>query len=160
MPWRNIDESVAMDSPEKASPPPVSHSKTSADLFGGNQNAINNEDPAYYTDNIVRMVLNPDVTVRSRGVIEKCSFCTQRLQQGKLTAKAEGRRLRDVDVKTACQTACPTGAITFGDRNNKKGELSSKIKSPLVFRMLDETNTQSSVFYQARVNNKNEKLDA
>ena len=133
---------------------------TSADLFGGNQNAINNEDPAFYTDNIVRMVLNPDVTVRSRGVIEKCSFCTQRLQQGKLTAKAEGRRLRDVDVKTACQTACPTGAITFGDRNNKKGELSSKIKSPLVFRMLDETNTQSSVFYQARVNNKNEKLDA
>ncbi len=133
---------------------------TSADLFGGNQNAINNEDPAFYTDNIVRMVLNPDVTVRSRGVIEKCSFCAQRLQQGKLTAKAEGRRLRDVDVKTACQTACPTGAITFGDRNNKKGKLNSKIKSPLVFRMLDETNVQSSVFYQARVNNKNEKLDA
>jgi len=130
----------------------------SADLFGGNQNNINGEDPAYYTDNIVRMVLNPDVTVRSRGVIEKCSFCTQRLQQGKLTAKAEGRRLRDTDIKTACQTACPTGAITFGDRNDKKGELNSKIKSPLVFRMLDEVNTQSSVFYQARVNNK--KLDA
>jgi len=133
---------------------------TSADLFGGNQNAINSEDPAYYTDNIVRMVLNPDVTVRSRGVIEKCSFCAQRLQQGKLTAKAEGRRLRDNDVKTACQTACPTGAITFGDRNNKEGSLVQKIKSPLVYRMLDEVNTQSSVFYQARVNNKDEKLDA
>jgi Fe-S-cluster-containing dehydrogenase component len=65
------------------------------------------------------MVLNPDVTVRSRGVIEKCSFCVQRIQEGKLTAKREQRKLKDQDVKTACQTACPTGAIVFGDRNDK-----------------------------------------
>ncbi len=133
---------------------------TTADLFGANQNSINGEDPAYYTDNITRMVLNPDVTVRSRGVIEKCSFCTQRLQQGKLTAKAEGRRLRDEDVKTACQTACPTGAITFGDRNNPNGSLSKAIQSPLVYRALEEINVQSSVYYQAKVNNRDESMDA
>jgi len=133
---------------------------TSADVFGANQNHINGEDPAYYTDNITRMVLNPDVTVRSRGVIEKCSFCTQRLQSGKLTAKAEGRRLRDADVKTACQTACPTGAITFGDSNNKKGEASKAIENPLTYRLLEEINVQSSVYYQARVNNRDESLDA
>ena len=132
---------------------------TTADLFGANQNSINGEEPAYYADNLTRMVLNPDVTVRSRGVIEKCSFCTQRIQQGKLTAKAEGRRLIDADVKTACQTACPTGAITFGDRNNEKGELRKKMDNPLVYRMLEEVNVQSSVFYQAKVNNKKE-LDA
>ena len=133
---------------------------TSADVFGANQNHINGEDPAYYTDNITRMVLNPDVTVRSRGVIEKCSFCTQRLQSGKLTAKAEGRRLRDADVKTACQTACPTGAITFGDSNNKKGEASKAIENPLTYRLLEEINVQSSVYYQARVNNRDESFDA
>jgi Fe-S-cluster-containing dehydrogenase component len=58
--------------------------------------------------------------VRSRGVIEKCSFCTQRIQEGKLTAKKENRTLKDGDIKTACQTACPTNAITFGDQNNKE----------------------------------------
>ncbi len=133
---------------------------TSADLFGVNQNSINGEDPAYYTDNIVRMVLNPDVTVRSRGVIEKCSLCAQRLQQGKLAAKAEGRKLREEDVKTACQTACPTGAITFGDRNDSNGSLSKAIKNPLVYRALEEINVQSSIFYQAKVNNRSEALDA
>ncbi len=133
---------------------------TTADLFGANQNSINGEDPAYYTDNLTRMVLNPDVTVRSRGVIEKCSFCTQRLQEGKLNAKMEGRPLRDSDVKTACQTACPTGAITFGDRNNKKGEVSKKISSPVTYRVLEEVNVQSSVFYDARINNKKEDFEA
>ncbi len=133
---------------------------TSADLFGGNQNAINGEDPAYYTDNLVRMVLNPDVTVRSRGVIEKCSFCVQRIQQGKLTAKAEGRKLTDRDVTSACASACPTGAITFGDTNNKKGDLGQAIESPLVYRVFEEIGVQSSVFYQAKVINKKEGLDA
>jgi len=106
------------------------------------------------------MVLNPDVTVRSRGVIEKCSFCVQRIQEGKLTAKSEMRSLRDSDVKTACQTACPTGAITFGDMNNKKGNLSHKLENPLNFIVLEEVNVRSSVQYSMRVNNRNNEIEA
>jgi molybdopterin-containing oxidoreductase family iron-sulfur binding subunit len=62
-------------------------------------------------------------------------------------------------VKTACQTACPTGAITFGDMNNKKGELSKKLKSAINYRVLEETNTQTSVHYSAKVVNRDEQLD-
>jgi molybdopterin-containing oxidoreductase family iron-sulfur binding subunit len=133
---------------------------TTADLFGANEPDVNDESIPYGADNLTRMVLNPDVTVRSRGVIEKCSFCVQRIQEGKLTAKREGRRLRDNDVKTACQTACPTGAITFGDRNNKKGEVAQRLENPLNYLVLEEVNTQSGVFYQARVNNRNEELES
>ena len=68
--------------------------------------------------------------------------------------------LRDSDVKTACQTACPTGAITFGDMNNKNGNLSHKLENPLNFIVLEEVNVRSSVQYSMRVNNRNEKLDA
>ena len=105
------------------------------------------DDIPYGADNLTRMVLNPDVTVRSRGVIEKCSFCVQRIQEGKLRAKSEERLLRDADVKTACQTACPTGAITFGDMNNEEGELSKKLASPLNYIVLEEVNTRSAVNY-------------
>ncbi len=118
------------------------------------------DDYPYGADNLTRMVLNPDVTVRSRGVIEKCSFCVQRIQEGKLRAKTEQRLLRDADVKTACQTACPTGAITFGDMNNEEGELSKKLASPLNYIVLEEVNTRSAVNYQARVINKAEGVDA
>ncbi len=133
---------------------------TTADLFGINENYVNGEELPFAADNLMRMVLNPDVTVRSRGVIEKCSFCVQRIQEGKLTAKREGRRLVDGDVKSACQTACPTGAIVFGDRNNKESMVSKRIENPLNYLVLEEVNTQSSVFYAARVNNRNEALDA
>ena len=74
-------------------------------------------------DDLTRMVLNPDVTVRSRGVMEKCSFCVQRLQDGKLKAKKENRVLIDGDVQTACQQACPTEAIVFGNINNSKSAI-------------------------------------
>ena len=134
---------------------------TTADLFPANQVNVNNEsDVPYGADNLTRMVLNPDVTVRSRGVIEKCSFCVQRIQSGKLTAKVEQRQLQDHDVKTACQTACPTGAITFGDRNNKEGELYKKFESPLNMIVLEEINVRSSVQYTMKVNNRDESLDA
>ena len=133
---------------------------TTADLFPANQVTVNGEEVPYGADNLTRMVLNPDVTVRSRGVIEKCSFCVQRIQEGKLTAKSEGRRLQDADVATACQTACPTGAITFGDRNNKKGELYEKFHSPLNYIVLEEINVQSSVQYTMKVNNRDKSLDA
>lgn len=137
---------------------------TTADIFGYNDNY--NEDPntavesgvSFYADNLTRMVLNPDVTVRSRGVMEKCSFCVQRIQEGKLTAKREQRKLMDADVRTACQTSCPTGAITFGDRNNKEGDVAKKIKNPLNYLVLEEINTQSSVMYGAKVINRDEEL--
>jgi Fe-S-cluster-containing dehydrogenase component len=118
------------------------------------------DDIPYGADNLTRMVLNPDVTVRSRGVIEKCSFCVQRIQEGKLRAKTEQRLLRDADVKTACQTACPTGAITFGDMNNEEGDLHKKLQSPLNYIVLEEVNTRSAVNYQARISNKAEGVDA
>ncbi|MFK7808931.1 MAG: 4Fe-4S ferredoxin, partial [Saprospiraceae bacterium] len=133
---------------------------TTADLFPANQPKVNGEEIAFGADNLTRMVLNPDVTVRARGVIEKCSFCVQRIQTGKLTAKAEMRKLRDADVKTACQTACPTGAIVFGDQNNKDGDFNKHVHSPLVYRMLEEVNTQSSVYYTAKIHNRDNSLDA
>ncbi|MCB9081143.1 MAG: TAT-variant-translocated molybdopterin oxidoreductase [Lewinellaceae bacterium] len=133
---------------------------TTADLFPVNEPKVNDEALPFGADNLTRMVLNPDVTVRSRGVIEKCSFCVQRIQEGKLTAKREGRRLNDNDVKTACQTACPTGAIVFGDRNDKQGNLGSRLDNPLNYIVLEETNVRSSVNYTAKVVNRDEKLDA
>jgi len=133
---------------------------TTADIFPGNQPTLNGEEIPFGADNLTRMVLNPDVTVRARGVIEKCSFCVQRIQEGKLTAKSEGRRLQDTDVRTACQSACPTGAITFGDRNNKNGDLAKKWKSQMNYIALEEVNVQSSVNYTMKVVNRDESLDA
>jgi molybdopterin-containing oxidoreductase family iron-sulfur binding subunit len=137
---------------------------TNADLWPINEPDLGmqsgKDDVPYGADNLTRMVLNPDVTVRSRGVIEKCSFCVQRIQEGKLRAKTEERLLRDSDVKTACQTACPTGAITFGDLNNMEGDLNHKLKSPLNYIVLEEVNTRSVINYQARVINKAEGVDA
>jgi molybdopterin-containing oxidoreductase family iron-sulfur binding subunit len=134
---------------------------TTADLFAYNEIELNGEEVPFGADNLTRMVLNPDVTVRSRGVIEKCSFCVQRIQEGKLTAKREGRGLRDGDVKTACQTACPTGAIVFGDSNNKNSAVMKQISNnPLNYLVLEETNTRSSVNYGAKINNRSEALDA
>jgi molybdopterin-containing oxidoreductase family iron-sulfur binding subunit len=134
---------------------------TTADIFPVNEPAlVEGEALPYGADNLTRMVLNPDVTVRARGVIEKCSFCVQRIQEGKLTAKGEGRKLEDRDVKTACQTACPTGAITFGDMNNPAGDLAHELASELNYITLEEVNTRPSVNYKARIHNRNESLDA
>jgi molybdopterin-containing oxidoreductase family iron-sulfur binding subunit len=83
--------------------------------------------PAMNTD-LGKMVLNPDVTVRSRGVMEKCSFCVQRIQNGKLTAKRERRGLNDGEVVTACQASCTTGAIVFGDINNPESKIAKLLK--------------------------------
>jgi Fe-S-cluster-containing dehydrogenase component len=133
---------------------------TTADIFGKNQIQKFGEATPQGADNLFRMVLNPDVTVRTRGVIEKCSFCVQRIQEGKLTAKKEERQLKDGDIKTACQSACPTGAITFGDMNNKKTVLAEKLENPLNYIVLEEINVRSSVNYTMKVNNRDESLDA
>jgi MoCo/4Fe-4S cofactor protein with predicted Tat translocation signal len=133
---------------------------TTADLFPINEFSVMDEELPFGADNLTRMVLNPDVTVRSRGVIEKCSFCVQRIQEGKLAAKKEGRALRDQEVKSACQTACPTGAIHFGDGNNKESELAKKMDNPLNYYVLEETNVRPSIAYKAKINNRSEELDA
>ena len=131
-----------------------------ADLFPINEVETfdTGTDTPFYAHDLTRMVLNPDVTVRARGVIEKCSFCVQRIQEGKLKAKSEGRRLMDGEVKSACQTSCPTGAIVFGDMNNKESEV-AKIKARRTsYIALEETNVRSSVDYQMRITNRNSKL--
>ncbi len=131
---------------------------TTADIFAWNEAPINGEEIPFGADNLTRMVLNPDVTVRSRGVIEKCSFCVQRLQEAKLTAKVEQRQLQDGDIKTACQSACPTDAIIFGDINDKSSAVVAGIESDLTYQVLEEVNTQPSVNYQMVVLNKNTEL--
>ena len=105
-------------------------------------------------DDLGKMVLNPDVTVRSRGVMEKCSMCIQRIQYGKLEAKKEGRPVADGDIQTACAQACETGAIEFGDANDSKSRVSKLKKDDRMYFLLDEVGTQPSVFYQTKVRNK------
>jgi molybdopterin-containing oxidoreductase family iron-sulfur binding subunit len=106
-------------------------------------------------DALTRMVLNPDVTVRSRGVIEKCSFCVQRLQEGKLKAKKENRTLSDSDVKTACQQACAADAIVFGNVNNKDSEISTvrRENAGRLFYALEQLHVLPNVNYLAKVRN-------
>ena len=106
-------------------------------------------------DDLTRMVLNPDVTIRSRGVIEKCSFCVQRLQEGKLNAKKENRTLLDSDIKTACQQACPGDAIVFGNANNPDSEISQvrKENSLRTFYSLEQIHVLPNVNYLAKVRN-------
>jgi molybdopterin-containing oxidoreductase family iron-sulfur binding subunit len=130
---------------------------TTADLFPANE-VITNDTVPFYGDNLTRMVLNPDVTVRVRGVMEKCSFCVQRIQEGKLTAKREGRALRDGEVRSACQTACPTGAITFGDANMTGSAIAQANNHALNYQALEEVNTRPSVQYSAKVVNKDEAM--
>lgn len=104
-----------------------------------------------------KMVLNPDVTVRSRGVMEKCSFCVQRIQEGKLNAKKEKRNIQDGEVVTACATACPTNAITFGDINDKESQVYKQItaeNSNRAYTVLEEINTRPNVFYLTKIRNK------
>lgn len=101
-----------------------------------------------------RMVLNPDVIVRSRGVMEKCTMCVQRIQYGKLEAKKAGRRPADGEITTACAQSCPTQAITFGDYNDKASKLSAESTDPRAYHVLEELNVQPSIYYQTKVRNK------
>lgn len=104
-------------------------------------------------DDLGRMVLNPDVTVRSRGVMEKCSMCIQRIQLGKLEAKKQGVALKDGDVKTACQSACDTNSIVFGDVNDKESQVFALKQDQRMYHLLGSVGTQPSVFYQVKVRN-------
>ncbi|MCP3140158.1 TAT-variant-translocated molybdopterin oxidoreductase [Pyxidicoccus xibeiensis] len=100
-----------------------------------------------------RMVLNPDVVVRSRGVMEKCSMCVQRVQEAKASANREGRPLRDGDVQTACQQSCPAKAIHFGDLNDSGSAVAKLAKDGRAFRLLEELNIGSSITYLTKIRN-------
>ena len=107
-------------------------------------------------DQLTRMVLNPDVTVRSRGVMEKCTFCVQRLQDAKLTAKKDGRPLGDGEAKTACQQACPTDAIVFGnvnDTNSAIFKLRAHEQKERLYYVLETIHTLPNINYLAKVRN-------
>ena len=106
------------------------------------------------TGNLRRMVLNPDVTIRAQGVIEKCSFCVQRIQAAKLKAKYENRALHENDIQTACSQSCPANAIVFGDMNDLKSELSRLINSGRRYNLLEELFTMPSVNYLTKIKNK------
>lgn len=100
-----------------------------------------------------RMVLNPDVTVRSRGVVEKCSMCVQRIQEKKLTAKLEGRAIADGEIKTACSQSCPGNAIVFGDLADPESRISKLFADERNYHLLGELHTLPSVGYLTKVRN-------
>jgi MoCo/4Fe-4S cofactor protein with predicted Tat translocation signal len=131
---------------------------TGSDSFQNNQDILNNT-IHYMNEDLTRMVLNPDVTVRSRGVIEKCSFCVQRLQDGKLKAKKEGRPLKtgqneEWDLKVACQQSCPSEAIVFGNVNDKESSISkARSDSNRLFYSLEFLHVLPNVNYLAKVRN-------
>jgi molybdopterin-containing oxidoreductase family iron-sulfur binding subunit len=98
-------------------------------------------------DRLVNLVLNPDVTVRTRGVMEKCTFCVQRIQEAKIEAKRAGVPLQDGDIRTACQQSCPADAIVFGDLNDPKSRIAQLARDGRQYRVLEELNVGPSVHY-------------
>lgn len=105
-----------------------------------------------------RMVLNPDVVVRSRGVMEKCSMCQQRLQAGKLEAKKAGTPLKDGAIKTACQSACPSSAITFGDLNDSESMVSKERNDERTYFLLEDIGVRPTTSYKLKVRNQEERI--
>jgi MoCo/4Fe-4S cofactor protein with predicted Tat translocation signal len=111
-----------------------------------------------YSENTIplQMVNNPEVTVRSRGVMEKCTYCVQRLNKARIQAKKEGRRVRDGEVMTACQQACPADAIIFGDINDPESLVAQRKELPHDYSLLGHLGTQPRTTYLARLTNPNE----
>ena len=107
-----------------------------------------------HPDERENLVLNPDVAVRTRGVMEKCSLCVQRIQEAKIAAKRRGTRVADGDAYTACEQSCPSRAIVFGDLNNPKSRVAALAKDRRYFRVLDELNERPNVGYLAVVRNR------
>ncbi len=113
----------------------------------------NTEFDYHMNNDLGRMVINPDVNVRSRGVMEKCSFCIQKTQATILTAKREGRVVKNDEFETACSAACSTGAMVFGDRNNKESKVADLAQSERMYHLLEHVGTKPNVFYHVKVRN-------
>jgi molybdopterin-containing oxidoreductase family iron-sulfur binding subunit len=140
---------------------------TGADSFPNNQDQklvgrLDEVVTVQMMDDLTRMVLNPDVTVRSRGVMEKCSFCVQRLQEAKLNAKKEDRVMKDGEAKTACMTACPTDAIVFGNVKDPESRVyKTREENELrTFYVIEQIHTLPNVSYLAKVRNTEEVIEA
>ena len=105
----------------------------------------------HHWDAPLEQQLNPDVSVREKGVMEKCSFCIQRIRQAKDVAKDEGRRVREGDVQPACVQTCPTEALVFGDQNDPESRVSQAMNDERAYHVLEELNTAPSVVYLKKV---------
>jgi len=105
-----------------------------------------------------KMVFNPDVTVRARGVMEKCTYCVQRIERMRITTRVQERAMRDGDVVTACQQACPSNAIVFGDLNDESSKVSKLLKEERRYDLLHQLGTRPRTGYLARVMNPNPEL--
>ena len=102
----------------------------------------------------MNLAWNPDVTVRTRGIMEKCTFCVQRIRDGKEKAKDAGAKVYDGEIITACQQTCPTDAIVFGDNNDPNSRVSKLQKDPRAYRVLEILNTKPVISYMTKVRNK------
>jgi molybdopterin-containing oxidoreductase family iron-sulfur binding subunit len=110
---------------------------------------------ADYATGSLKLMHNPQVTVRSRGVMEKCTYCVQRIRNAEITAEREGRRIRDGEVQTACQQVCPAQAIIFGDLNDRKSRVLAGKQQPQEYALLAELNTMPRTTYLAQLKNPN-----
>jgi molybdopterin-containing oxidoreductase family iron-sulfur binding subunit len=107
-----------------------------------------------HDDAMANLALNPDVTVRSRGVMEKCTFCIQRIEEVKIRARNEGRAIRDGEVQTACQQSCPTQAIFFGDMTDAESRVNHLKRDERDYILLEELNLRPQISYLAKVRNR------
>ncbi|HKX28322.1 MAG TPA: TAT-variant-translocated molybdopterin oxidoreductase [Blastocatellia bacterium] len=109
---------------------------------------------------VLKNVRNPEVTVRTRGVMEKCTFCVQRIMTAKIEAEKQDRKVQDGDILTACQSACPTEGIIFGDINNPESRVAKMKKEPRTYEVLADLNTRPRTSYLAAIRNPNPELES